>query len=279
MSDLAVVEPVSVREAVAALQRPGSRPIAGGTALVQLLKQGLHDIETLVSLRRVADLDRIRREGEELVIGATATLWDVAASPEVRDGAPGLADAVDAVGNVRVRSMGTLGGNVCYGDPHCDPPIALLALGASAVVEGPDGRRRIPFDQFFLGYYETAQAPRELVVEIRVPRAVPGTRAVFLRHTFTFEDDWPCVAVAAVAQVEGGRLHGLRLAVAGAADRPLLVRGLEPVVDVRSAPDVASAAASQVDPVSDLRGSAWYKREMVRVHARRAVERLAAEAA
>ncbi len=276
MTELALLEPATVDEAVAALQAEGCRPIAGGTALVQVLKQGLHDVSTLVSLRRVAGLDRIARDGDELVVGATATLWDVAASPEVRALAPGLAEAVAAVGNVRVRSMGTLGGNLCYGDPHCDPPVALLALGAWAVVAGPGGRRRVPLDEWFLGYYETAQAPGELLVEIRVPRPAAGTRAAFVRYTFTSEEDWPCVAVAAVARVDGGALHGLRLALAGVADRPLLVAGLDGVAAAADAAAIGERAAAQAEPVSDLRGSEWYKREMVRVHVRRAVERLAA---
>jgi carbon-monoxide dehydrogenase medium subunit len=275
MPELTLVEPTTVAEAVAALRADGSRPIAGGTALVQALKQGLHDVSTLVSLRRVRGLAAIRAEANELVIGATATLWDVAASPAVRAGAPGLAEAVGAVGNVRIRSMGTLGGNLCYADPHCDPPIALLALGAAVVVEGPEGRRRIRLDDYFVGYYETAQAPGELLVEIRVPRPAPDTRAAFLRYTFTSEDDWPCVAVAAAARVQNGVLHELRLAVAGVADRPVLVGASQRPLTGADAPSVAQVAASRCAPVSDLRGSEGYKREMVRVHVRRAIERLA----
>jgi carbon-monoxide dehydrogenase medium subunit len=192
----------------------------------------------------------------------------------VRAGAPGLAEAAGAVGNVRIRSMGTLGGNLCYADPHCDPPIALLALGAAVVVDGPGGRRRIPLDEYFVGYYETAQAPGELLVEIRVPRPQAGTRAAFLRYTFTSEDDWPCVAVAAVARARDGRLHGLRVAVAGVGDRPLLVDASEAPLTRADAARVAETAASRCEPVSDLRGSERYKREMARVHVRRAVERL-----
>jgi carbon-monoxide dehydrogenase medium subunit len=275
MRALTLVEPTTVAEAVTALRTEGSRPIAGGTALVQVLKQGLHDFSTLVSLRRVTGLDAIGTDDGELVIGATATLWDVAASPEVRAGAPGLAEAVGAVGNVRIRSMGTLGGNLCYADPHCDPPIALLALGAAVVVEGPTGRRRIPLSEYFIGYYETAQAPDELLVEIRVPRPAAGTRAAFLRYTFTSVDDWPCVAVAAVARVQDGVLHGLRIALAGVADRPLLVDASDTPLGRADAPGVAETAVSRCAPVSDLRGSEGYKREMARVHVRRAIERLA----
>jgi carbon-monoxide dehydrogenase medium subunit len=275
MSGVSLVEPITVAEAVEALRAAGARPLAGGTALAQILKQGLFDFSTLVSLRRVAGLDRVARDGDELSIGAMATLWDVAAHPDVRALAPGLAEAAGAVGNVRIRSMGTLGGNLCYADPHCDPPVALLALGARVVVAGPDGQRRIALEDFFRGYYETAQAPGELLVEVRIPRQERGTRAVYLRYTFASEEDWPCVAVAAAARVEDGMFANLRVAVGGVADRPLLVRGLPPVLRASAAGEVAEVAAQQAQPVDDLRGSEGYKREMVRVHARRALARLA----
>jgi carbon-monoxide dehydrogenase medium subunit len=276
MSVVDLLEPATLEDAVAALGADGSRALAGGTALVQVLRLGLHDIGTLVSLRRVPRLAGIAVDGDDLVIGAMTTLWDVAESATVRALAPGLAEAVAAVGNPRIRAMGTLGGNLCHGDPRCDPPIALLALGARAVVDGPAGRRSIPLAEFFVGYYQTAPAPGELLIEIRVPRPAAGTRAVYLRYTFGSEEDWPCVAVAAVARVADGRLHGLRVALAGVADRPLLVAGLEPVVPAGAARDVAERAAAQAEPVSDLRGTEGYKREMVRVHTRRALERLAA---
>lgn len=279
MSGLTLLQPTTVDEAVDALRDAGARPLGGGTALVQILKQGLYDFSTLVSLRGVAGLDRIARVGDELSIGAMATLWDVAASSEIRALAPGLAEAAAAVGNVRIRSMGTLGGNLCYADPHCDPPAALLALGAHAVVAGTQGRRRIALDEYFRGYYETAQAPGELLVEVRIPQPAPGTRAVYMRYTFASEEDWPCVAVAAAARVVGEAFVGLRVALAGVADRPLLVSGLGPAVPLSAAGDVAEQAARQAEPVSDLRGSDGYKREMVRVHTRRALARLAAGAA
>jgi aerobic carbon-monoxide dehydrogenase medium subunit len=279
MSGLTLHEPTTVEEAVEALRHDGARPIAGGTALVQIVKQGLYDFSSLVSLRRVAGLQRIGPDGDELVIGAMATLWDVVAAPPVGAVAPGLTEAVRAVGNVRIRSMGTLGGNLCYADPHCDPPAALLVLGAHAIVASPGGRRSIALADYFRGYYETAQVPGELLVEVRIPRQAEGTRAVYVRYTFASEEDWPCVAVAAAARVEGRGFVGLRVALAGVADRPLLVRGLATAVPVSAAGDVAELAARQSEPVSDLRGSEAYKREMVRVHTRRALARLADAAA
>jgi len=279
MSGLTLHEPTTVEEAVDVLREEGARPLAGGTALVQILKQGLYDFSALVSLRRVTGLDHIRRDGDELSIGAMATLWDVAAAPDVRTLAPGLAEAARAVGNVRIRSLGTLGGNLCYADPHCDPPAALLALGARVVVAGPTGRRSIALEDYFRGYYETAHAPGELLVEVRVPRQAAGTRAVYVRYTFMSEEDWPCVAVAAAARVDDGDFVGLRVALAGVADRPLLVRGLAATLPMTATEEVAARAAQQAEPVSDLRGSDAYKRDMVRVHTRRALARLAAEAA
>ncbi len=275
MASLALVQPTSVAEAVACLARDGARPIAGGTALVQVIKQRLHAFSTLISLRRVAELAAMGVDAHGLVVGAMAPLHAVAAAPGVRRLAPGLAETIRAVGNVRVRTMATLGGNLCYGDPHCDPPAALLALGAEVWLAGPTGSRRLPLDQFFVDYYETALQPGELLTHVRVPSAPAGTRAVYVRYTFGSEDDWPCVAVFAAGRPEDDGVAGLRVALVGTGPRPQLVGGLPERVPRIAFAEVAAQAAEQAQPVADLRGSEWYKREMVRVHTRRALERLA----
>lgn len=276
MRSVELVEPTTVEEALESLRADGARPLAGGTALVPLLTQRLHDFSTLVSLHRVRALAGIGLQDGELRIGAMVPLWEVAASGEVRAVAPALARAVRHVGNVRIRNMATLGGNLCYANPHCDPPPALLVHGARVVLQGPGGQRALPLDAFFLGFYETALRPGELLVEVRVPRPFPGTRAVYLRYTIGSEEDWPCVAVCAVARVEGGAFHGLRVGLSGAGSLPLLLQGLDAVIPTSAADEVGSLAAAQAEPVSDLRGSESYKREMIRVHTWRALQELAA---
>jgi carbon-monoxide dehydrogenase medium subunit len=271
---LELLEPTTLAEAVASLADDGGQPVAGGIAAALLLKQGLPGVERLVSLRRIATLAVLDLDGRDLRIGAMVPLWDVAASALVRAHAPGLADAVRCVGNVRIRSIATLGGNLCHADPHCDPPAALLALDARVVLQGAGGRRELPIADFFTGYYETALRPGELLVEVRVPVAAPGTTAVYCRYTTTSVEDWPCVAVCVVARVEAGVFHGLRIGLAGAAARPLLVAGVDAKVPAAAIDETATLAADQADPIADLRGSEWYKREMVRVHARRALRSL-----
>lgn len=271
---LELLEPTTVGEAVACLGVDGARPVAGGTAVALFLKHGFHDVARLISLRRIPELGALEVDGSDLRIGATVSLWDVAASDLVRSRAPGLADAARSVGNVRIRSMATLGGNLCHADPHCDPPAALVALGARLVLQGAAGRRELPIEEFFTGYYETALRPGELLVEVRVPAPARDAAGVYCRYTVSSVEDWPCIAVAAVARVNGGTLHDLRLGIAGAAARPLLVRGVDRAVPAAAVADMAVLAADQAEPIADLRGSEWYKREMVRVHTSRALRAL-----
>lgn len=276
MASVHLVEPTTVEEALQSLQAHGARPLAGGTALVPLLTQRLHDFTTLVSLRRIRQLEGIRQEDGELRIGAMAPLWELAASSDVRAAAPALAQAVRHVGNVRIRNMATLGGNLCYANPHCDPPLGLLVHKARVVLQGPGGQRTLPLDVFFRGSYETALEPGELLVEVRVPRTIPGARTAYVRYTIGSEEDWPCVAVCAIARVDGGSFHGLRVGLSGAGGRSLLVKELDSVIPIFASADVGALAAAQAEAVGDLRGSTWYKREMIRVHTRRALEELAA---
>src|SRR4051794_31059028 len=171
VASFALHAPSSVDEAVATLARyeGEARPIAGGTALVLMLRQGLIAPPAVVRLDRLPNLTGIAVEGDTLRLGALATLRAVGDSPVVRERLPLLAGACALVGNIRVRNAATIGGNLCEADYASDPPGVLVALDARVVVQGSGGRRELPVAELIADFYETSLAPDELVTEVRVP--------------------------------------------------------------------------------------------------------------
>jgi carbon-monoxide dehydrogenase medium subunit len=173
----------SVAEAVDLAERYGddARMMAGGTALLLMIRYGIVRPAHVVSLDRLAELRGVRLDGDVLVVGALTPHADVATSPVVREHAPLLAAAAGRVATPAIRNMGTIGGNLCYAESASDPAPALLALGARAVVEGRGGRRVIPLaDEFYRGFYETSLEPGEILVEIEVPRQ-PGRASTYVK--------------------------------------------------------------------------------------------------
>lgn len=282
MSALVVREPTSTREACELLAADpwGTKIVSGGTALVLMMRQGLVAPDSLVALWRIPGLSGIERAGEVLRIGATTTLSEVAASPLVRAVAPSLAQACSVVGNPRVRNVATLGGNLAEADYASDPPAALASLGARCHVTGTNGSREIPVRDLITGFYETVLDPTELITHIDVPVAGPGRRATYLKFRTRSSEDRPCVGIAARLDLDD---HGLvrELDVVVAAVAPTLHRVPEVLhavvgrpLDTELVAEVARSYAAAVDPLEDARGSAWYRRRMVEVLVRRALQRL-----
>ncbi len=273
----ALDEPESVPEAVEVLARLDgeSRVIAGGTALVPTMRLGLIRPDRLVSLHRIEGLRAIRVERGALDVGATATLAALAGHGAVRSGWPLLARAAASVATPAIRSTATLGGNLCYAEAASDPAPALLCLDAQVRVADAMGERVVPIGEFFTDFYETAIVPGEIVTGIRVPSAPPGARSSYVRFCPRSAEDKPLIGVAALVMLDGsGRVSQVRIALGGAAPTPILARraaaaltgeGLTEAA-IRSA---AEAAAAEADPLSDLMGSAEYRREMIRVWVRR----------
>jgi carbon-monoxide dehydrogenase medium subunit len=221
--------------------------VAGGTFVGVLAQTGFLSLpESAIALGRVQGIAGIESEGDELVLGAMATHAAIERSPVVRDGWGALADCFGEVANVRVRSVATIGGVLADADYASDPPCMLLALGAHVELASPGGMRVLGVDELILGHYNTAIEPDELIVRVRIPRP---QAAVYLKFRSRSSEDRPCVGVAA-ARLAGGEE---RVAVGAVSDRPLLIG------------EVAGATI-----ISDLRGSADYRRRMVDVHARRA---------
>ena len=280
MKSFELVEPATLEEAVGLLDPddPGVRAVAGATALMLMMKARIFQPARLISLRRVnGSLRGIRDDGAGGVrIGAMTTLAELERSLPVRDVAPTMTRALRTLSNVRVRSVATLGGHLAHGDPHMDLPPILMTLGARVRATGRRGERWIDMDDFPVGYYQTALARDEFIAEVAVPAQPAGVHTWYAKYTALSADDWPTVGVAVWYRVDSDRIAEARIAVSAATERPLRVAGAEgSLVGASPTPEAfakaADAAAGEVEPLADIRGSAPYTREMVRVHVRRAL--------
>jgi carbon-monoxide dehydrogenase medium subunit len=281
MRDFAFHTPATLSDALELLERHGesARPMAGGTALVNFMKQGLLTTDHLVSLERVAGLSEIRLEADGIHIGALVRHRAVETSPIVRQHAPLLAEVYGRVATVRIRNMATVGGGLAHADPAQDPPLGMIVLGARVRLVSASGERMVPVSSLFSDYYETVIQPAELLVEVVVPPQPRSARTTYLKFLPRTEDDYATVAVAALAELHDGTCHQVRVALGAVGPTPLqasaaeqLLHGQQPGPElIRSA---AATVAEQVDPLSDFRGPADYKRDMAVVFTRRALERV-----
>jgi len=283
MRPFEILEPTSLAEASRLLAEYGdeAKLIAGGTAVTLLLKEGFLSPGYLVSTGRLAELEYFRSGPAGLEAGAGITLRALERSPAVRDGFPALAQALAAIANPRIRHAATLGGHLAHADPRLDLPPVLLALGATVHCRRDGAARAVPAADLFVGPYETCLAPDELIAGVTIPAPPAGASSAFLRYTPSSPTDWPVVNVGALLGLDGsGRCERLELGVGCVAGRALHVAGRETgLLGERLTPaalgTLADLAAARAEPVSDLRGSAGYKREMVKVFVRRAVARAA----
>lgn len=272
----------SVEEAVRLRRRFGedAAVYAGGTELLLAMKLGVARWPHLIDIKPIASLAQISATEDTLRIGATATHWIIERDPLVARRLPALARLEANVANVRVRAAGTLAGNLAFAEPHADPPALLMALGARVVLEGAAGSRSLPVAGLITGMYQTAIAADEIIVAIDVPVPAKDVRVAYARFQIL---ERPSVGVAAVATVRDGRFVGPPTVVVGAVDemaRPVPTAELAGA-DARAAAThdaIAEAARAAVEPTADLAGTAEYKRHLVGVLARRAVDSLLAQA-
>jgi len=282
MRSFDLVEPATLEEAVALLdsQDKSVRAIAGGTALMLMMKTRLFQPTRLISLRRLnGDVRGIRmNEGGGLRIGAMTSLADLEYSPMLASNYPVMNRSLRTLSNIRIRNVATLGGHLAHGDPHMDLPPILLTLGARVSAISSRGQRWIGISELFVGYYQTSLAKDELITAVDVPAQPPGVCSWYEKFTARSADDWPTVGAAAWYCVNSNVITEARVAVSAATERPMRMVAAEAVlVNAPPTPQVfseaADAAADEVQPIADLHGSASYKREMVRVHVRRALEK------
>jgi carbon-monoxide dehydrogenase medium subunit len=271
------LQPKTLNSAVAQLEKYGedARAIAGGTSLLIMMRQRLLTPKVVVSLAEIPKFDNIRYSAKNgLTIGAGARHRDVELSPLVKRHYPILHETFHKVAQPRIRNMGTIGGNLAAGDPLTDPGASLIALDAEVVLASRARRRVVKLDQFFVDYYQTALEPGELISEIRIP---PPTRPRWAHIKFTPRsvEDFATVGVALTLRVNNGLCEDIRLGLNSVASTIIHATRAENVLrgqEITNAKlhEFGEAAATEVDPVDDNRGSAAYKREMVQVLVRRA---------
>jgi aerobic carbon-monoxide dehydrogenase medium subunit len=253
----------SVKHAVELLGQEDAKLLAGGHSLLPAMRLRIARPALLVDIGRLDGMSYVREDGDAIAIGALTRHHDLANDDVLAERCDVLADAAAQVGDPQVRHRGTIGGSVAHGDPASDLPTVLLALDAEFSVVGPEGVRRIPAGDFFQGVFQTALGPQEVLTEIRVPRAT-GRYLKFNRRA----QDWATVGVA-VAHVNGD----VRVALTSMGATPLRAPAVEDAI--ASGADAASAAERAdegTSPADDTNGSADYRRHLVRVLVRRALE-------
>jgi carbon-monoxide dehydrogenase medium subunit len=249
MAPFDLAQPRTLQEAIALLDGEGARPFSGGTALMLMMKAGVLRPARLVSLAKLG-LNKIESTGS-LRIGAMTTLSTLERSAEVRNGWPVIARTLRTLSNVRVRNVATVGGALAHADPHMDLPPLLSALGATVVIHGRNGQRAMPVEDLYAGYLENTLKEGELITHVEIP-PLGKRRAAYLKCTTRSADDWPAVGVAVALGEE------TRIFVSAATDRPTRIA------------DESGLAALKIE--GDLHGSAAYKRQLLKVYLRRAMD-------
>ena len=270
-------EPTTLKKVFSLMEKYGdeARVIAGGTSLIIMMRQRLLTPKVLISLARIPKFQKITYNTKDgLRIGAGARHRDIELSAAVQKHYPLLQETFRKVAQPRIRNMGTVGGNLAGGDPLTDPGTSLIALDAEVTLSSSKGQRRLPLDEFFIDYYQTALEPGELLTEIHVP---PPQRPGWCHIKFTPRsiEDFATVGVAITLQARNGTCEDVRLGLNSVASTIVRAKKAEAVLRGKSIDDatvqkMGEVAATECDPMDDNRGSAEYKREMVKVLVRRA---------
>jgi len=252
------------------------RLYAGGTELLLAMKHDLLRYEHLVDVKTIPDLNKIELQNGSLMIGSTATHRAIERSAVVKQNLPVLAEMETKVANVRVRASGTLGGNLCFAEPHSDPATLLVALGAKAHVQSKAGAKSVTIDKLITGAYETSLASDELLAAVEIPIATKSQRAAYLKFQLK---ERPTLGLALVLDVDGDNIRKATAVVGSVSAVPTqsekvnaLLTGSRAQVE-KQISDAAEALAEAADPIDDLEGGADYKRHLIGVFLRRAFTR------
>lgn len=271
----AIHQPKTIAEASQMLAEFGEngRLYAGGTELLLVMKHDLLRYQHLVDVKTIADLNKIEVKDGALVIGSTATHRAIERSALVQQNLPVLATMEANVANIRVRACGTLGGNLCFAEPHSDPATLLTALGAKVTVQGKSAMRSVAVDKLIMGAYETSLAGDELLANVEIPLPAKSQRAAYLKFQLK---ERPTLGLALVLDLDGDAIKKASAVVGSVSAVPAqsdkanaLLIGVRSQVE-KQLGAAAEALAQAADPIDDLEGSAEYKRHLIAVFLRRA---------
>lgn len=257
-------------------ERGEAKLLAGGHSLLPAMRIRLARPACLIDVGRLTDLSYVREEGAEIAIGALTRHNDVAGSELLREHCAIVSHTAGQVGDPQVRHRGTIGGSLAHGDPASDLPAVVLALGGTLVARGPSGDRPIPAPEFFTGVFETALAPDEMLVEVRVPKLAAGRGWAYEKMSRRAQD-WATVAVAAVVDRANGSIDRASITLVNMSGTTIhAAASQQAIADGASIEEAAALAADGTEPPSDHAASAEFRRHLARVLTRRALERAAA---
>ncbi|OGL41642.1 MAG: hypothetical protein A2042_03705 [Candidatus Schekmanbacteria bacterium GWA2_38_11] len=270
-------QPSNLKEAIKILSTKDkeARVIAGGTDLLNAMRDGEESPECIVDLKGLKGLDYIKyKEKEGLRIGSLTKLGSIEKSSIVKKKYPVLCQAAHSIGSVQIRNMATIGGNLCNAAPSADMAPALIALEAECKVQGAKGKRTISLEDFFAGPGETVLKKGEILTEIIVPKLAGKCFGVYIKHGLRKAMDIAIAGVCVIITKERGKLKGVRIALGAVAPTPIRAKNAEKIlldgsVSEDAITEAAEEAAKACFPISDVRSSEWYRREIVKVLVRR----------
>jgi carbon-monoxide dehydrogenase medium subunit len=279
------LEPRTLQEAISLLSRHGcaAKLIAGGTDLLNEIRNKNITPAYFIDIGAIPGLDSLTYDDHgTLSIGALATLRAVETSAQVKKYHTVISQAAGQIGSIAIRNVGTIAGNLCHASPAADMAPSLLALGAKAKIVGPAGERTVALDDFFAGPGRTVLVNGDMLVEIRVPAMPPQAKAVYLKHAIRGAADLSIVGVAVMARLEDGCCRNVKIALGAVAPTPMRARISESVLEGKKLDhalieNAGRAASDECRPITDMRASADYRREMVKVLTQWAIKRVFAE--
>jgi carbon-monoxide dehydrogenase medium subunit len=283
MKNFDYLEPTSVAEACALLKQHSddAKVFAGGSHLTILMKQGLYQPKALVNIKKISELKGIKYDAKEgLIIGALVTHRELETSALVKEKFPVLCEAEREVANIRVRNMGTVGGNLASGEPLTDLSQIFISLDGKAKITGPNGQRIIPVEELFVDFYTTSLAKDEILTQVVLPPLPARSGIEYIRFSSSSVVDKPSAGVAVRLTLESGddTIQTARIVLGCVGATPVRAWKAEALIagkklTSQSAEEAGSAASQECSPTSDLRGSEEYKRAIVRTLVKRAAEK------
>ncbi len=273
------LEPRTIEEAVSFLTKcqGKAKVIAGGTDLLNQIRLKMIKPDYVVDIGYIPGLGYIQYGSEgQLSIGALATIRSLEMSAELQRHHPVIAQAAGLIGSMAIRNVGTIGGNLCHASPSSETAPSLIGLGASLKLIGPDGARTVALETFFTGPGQTVLRQGEIMVEIQVPPMPANTKGVYLKHSLRGTVNPAIVGVAAIAATDSERCKEIKLALGAVAPTPIRAKRAEEILRGEKINDAliekaAQAASDESSPITDVRASADYRKEMVKVFTRYAL--------
>ncbi|MCI7145180.1 MAG: xanthine dehydrogenase family protein subunit M [Clostridiales bacterium] len=271
----------SLEEASKLAAEKGDKAVlmAGGTDVILLIHAKAIPAELVIDIKEIPGLDEIKYvEGEGMHIGALAKLFDIQSSPVVEEKMPALCDAARYVASPQIRRKGTMAGNICNASPSADTASILVAMKAVVKVYNVKGEKEIPIDEFFKGVKKTVLEPGDVVTEIFIPELKKGEGSAYFKHSVRKAMDLAIIGVGSKITMDGSKITDARICMGGVGITPLRAKNAEKILIGNEITDelleqAGVAASEECSPISDVRASAEYRKDMVRVYTKRAVKK------